>query len=391
MDDEVQLISDGDGLAVIGPRDAAKLFLKSVGLWAESQELDLRRLLSVGAGLAQTASEAAANSCYWFKLTDQSARLYREHGLMPSKTPGQSHLMIGKPGKVQNWLQTEQGPGSLLTNPATLSGLSGLMAQAALRQSMAEAFDYLATLDHKADDVLRKVDDAEVARMVGVGHAIERAMTIREQTGTVNETLWSTVDQAHQTIGATQAYALAQLDALAERLESTKVGDLAQAAAQAERDVRKWLALLARCSMLHDAVDVLELDRVLAEAPQELPAYRSGLQHARQQRGTVIAEHTRHLLDRMDLAVDTANAKIVWNRKKSVDVVRHANQLAPGIHDFHVTLSIESEPRAWDARQLGRGADIGSQVVQVARDTGPVVATGAGVLGFARVMKTRPN
>jgi hypothetical protein len=382
MGDEVQLISDGDGLAVIGPQNAVAKYLKSAGQWASSQELDLRRLkplLGVGADIAQEASEIAASSGRWIKLTEESARLVQENGLMPSKTPGQSHLMVGVPGRVQNWLQTEQDLGPLLTNPAALSGLGGIMAQAAMRQTMAEITDYLAKIDQKVDDLLRKVDDTVVAQMVGAGHAIERALTIRDETGGVNETLWSTVDQAHQTIGATQTYALNQLDAIAEKLESTKVGRLAKTAEQAEHEVPKWLAVLARCFQLQDAIDVIELDRVLAESQEGLAAYRRGLKKAQQERRELIAGHTADLLGRMEVAVGTANAKMVWNRTKSLEVVESANDLATGIHDFHGLLRIESEPQSWDARQLGRGADIGSQAIQVAKDKGPIVVTAASV------------
>jgi hypothetical protein len=131
--------------------------------------------------------------------------------------------MVGKPGSITSWLQTEQGLGTLLSNPEVLSGVAGIMAQAALRQTMAEIADYLATIDEKIDDVLRKQDDAVVAQMIGTGHAIERAMAIRAELCGGTETLWSTVDQAHQTIGATQAYALDQLDTVAEKMECVAV------------------------------------------------------------------------------------------------------------------------------------------------------------------------
>jgi hypothetical protein len=393
MDDELQLISDGDGLAVIGPQNAVEQFLKSAKQWGASQELDLRRLkplLGVGSDIAQAASEVAANSGRWIKLTEESARLVKENDLMPSKTPGRSHLMIGVPGETRKWLQTDQELGSLLTNPAALSGLSGIMAQAAMRQTMAEVIDYLAKIDLKVDDVLRKVDDTVVAEMVGAGHTIERALTIREETGGINETLWSTVDQTHQTIGATQTYALDQLDAIATKLESTKIGALAETVTQAEHEVPKWLAVLARCFQLQEAVDVIELDRVLAESPEGLDAYRRGLQKAQQERRALVADHTARLLGRMDVAVGTANAKVIWHRTKSLDVVGSANHLATGIHDFHGLLRIESNPQSWDARQLARGAEIGSQVIQVAKDKGPVVAA-VGVTGLAALGRMRQD
>ena len=70
MDDEIQLISDGDGLAVIGNPTAVERFLVSEGL--PSKDLGLQRLgsvLSTGAAAAQAGFEIAANSGRWVKLT----------------------------------------------------------------------------------------------------------------------------------------------------------------------------------------------------------------------------------------------------------------------------------------------------------------------------------
>ena len=70
MDDEVQLISDGDGLAVIGDPAAVERFLVSEGL--SSKDLGLPRLgavLNTGAAVAQAGSEIAANSGRWVKVT----------------------------------------------------------------------------------------------------------------------------------------------------------------------------------------------------------------------------------------------------------------------------------------------------------------------------------
>lgn len=227
MDNEIQLISDGDGLAVLGEPSSVEKFLRSEGLWASSKTLDLRRLASsvgVAGDATQVAAEIAASSARWLKLTPESAQLRKKYGLMASKVPGVTHAMVGRPGSVRHWLQSEQSPGSRLTNPAVLSSAAGLMQQVAMQQAMAEITDYLDRIDAKVDEVLRKQDDAEVSQMVGTGQTIERAMKIREETGGVNETLWSTVAQAHDRIGTTQTYALNQLNAIAEKLETTKVG-----------------------------------------------------------------------------------------------------------------------------------------------------------------------
>ena len=89
MDNEIQLISDGDGLAVIGDPTAVERFLVSEGL--PSKDLGLQRLgavLGTGAGVAQAGSEIAANSGRWVKLTKESAQLVKKYGLMESSKTG---------------------------------------------------------------------------------------------------------------------------------------------------------------------------------------------------------------------------------------------------------------------------------------------------------------
>lgn len=90
MDDEIQLISDGAGVAVIGDSAAVERFLASEGL-LPSTDLGLpkaRRVLGVGSAAAQAGSEIAANSGRWVKLTEESAQMVKKYGLMESKTPG---------------------------------------------------------------------------------------------------------------------------------------------------------------------------------------------------------------------------------------------------------------------------------------------------------------
>lgn len=388
MDDEIQLVDDGEGLAVVGEPAAVERSLRSLGLWEDSKALDLGRLkglLGVGADVTQTAAEIAANSSRWVKLTEKSARLYGEHGLMESKVPGESHLMVGVPGEISSWLQADEGLGSLLANPALLSGVGGLMAQVAAQQAMAEITTYLVRIDEKVDEVLRKQDNAVVAAMVGVGVAIERAMTMREEAGEVDEITWSTVNQAHTTIGATQSFALGELDAIARSLESTKVGDLATNAKKAEPEVQQWLGVLARCSQLHEAVDVLELDKRIDQSPEKLDSYRRGMKLDRDNRRKLISEHTEGLLARMDTAVGRANERMVLTRTRSIAVVESGNRVAVEVHLFNGSLGIEVASRSWEPRQLGPGKNIGSQAIQKGKDAGPYVGTAAtfvGVIAF---------
>ncbi|MFJ6496447.1 hypothetical protein [Streptomyces virginiae] len=382
MDNAIQLISDGDGLAVIGDPTDVERFLASEGL--PSKDLGAGRLKSVfdtGAAVAQAGSEIAANSGRWVKLTTESAQRLKKFGLMETKTPGISHAMLGKPGSIKSWLQIEKGAGSFLTNPARLAGAAGIMAQLAMQQTMDEITDYLAAIDEKVDDVLRAQKDAALARMIGMDLVIEETMTIREQVGRVSDVTWSKVQAAPATIAETQAYALRQLDALAEKVErksESKIGDLATAATEAESKAQEWLAVLARCFQLQDAIAVLELDRVLDTAPEELDRHRLGLRAARQNRLDLISRSTERLVARMNAAADTANAKVLLHPTKSPAIVQSSNHVATGIHDFHGRLGIESGRRQSDARRWVHAAaeardkalETGAKGVGVARSLG---------------------
>ena len=381
MDNEIQLISDGDGLAVIGDATEVERFLTSEGLM--SKDLGLARLTSAagtGAVVAQAGAEVAANSGRWVKLTRESVHLIEKHGLRKSSKTGLSTGVVkGSKGQVKGFVEFVKGPGTVLTNPAVLAGAAGVMAQVAMKQSMDEITSYLAAIDEKVDDVLRAQKDAVLARMIGVGLVIDETMTIREHRGRVDEVTWSKVQNAPTTIAETQGYVLGQLDALAEKLEhKTKIGDLASTAKDAESTVREWLAVLARSFQLQDAIAVLELDRVLDASPDELNGHRLGLKAARQDRLNHIARSTEQLVARMSAAAATANAKVMWNPTSSPAVIESSNQVASSVHDFHERLGIESdrqssETRRWvDAATEARdkALDTGAQGIGAARNLG---------------------
>ncbi|MFE4208877.1 hypothetical protein ACFRSX_14595 [Streptomyces goshikiensis] len=394
MDNEIQLISDGDGLAVIGNPTDVDRFLTSEGL--SSKDLGLQRLKSVagtGAGAAQAGSEIAANSGRWVQLTQESARLVEKYGLRESSKTGLSTGVVkGQKGQVRGFLEFVKGPRSLLTNPAALAGAARIMTQVAMQQTMDEITDYLATIDEKVDDVLRAQKDAALARMIGVGFVIEEAMTLREKRGRVDEVTWSKVQAVPATIAETQAYALRQLDALAQKMElKTKIGDLAEAAREAESGVREWLAVLARCFQLQDAIAVLELDRVLDASPEELHGHRLGLKAARQARLEHISRSTQRLVARMNAAAGAANAKVLLHPAKSPAVVQSSNDVATGVHDFHGRLGITSGRRSSEARRWADAATeakdkalaAGAKGVDAAR------ALGSGTLDRAGSVKGR--
>ncbi|WP_413452958.1 hypothetical protein AA0Y32_08055 [Georgenia phoenicis] len=96
MSSEIQLISDGDGLAVIGAAGAVERFLISEGLPA-SKDLGLQRLgpkLRGAAGLTQAGSEIAASSGRWVKLTEESAQNLSKYNLMKGSSSDVSRAVF---------------------------------------------------------------------------------------------------------------------------------------------------------------------------------------------------------------------------------------------------------------------------------------------------------
>lgn len=388
---EVELISDGNGLAVMGEPTAVERFLGSIGLSA-AEAPRFAPALGTTSAVVQAGSEIAANSGRWVKLTKESAQAVKAYGLMPTKTPGVSHAMIGQPGKTQQWIQVVKTPGAMMTNPAMLAGGAAMMTQIAMQQQMSEITNYLVAIDAKLDKVLRGQTNQVLSRLDGVDLAVREAMTVRDAVGRVSETTWSKVQSSAQTIHETQGYALRHLGDLADQLEeSNKIADLADAAKEAETEVRKWIMVLARCFELHEAVGVLELDRVLDASPDELDRHRLGLTSARRDQREVIGQRTEQLLARMEAAVAMANSKVLFNPKQSPAVVRSSNLVAADVHELHEVLGIESGRNAAEARQWKEAAaerwDSASAVGAQGVDT--VKQLGSKTTGQARAAKDK--
>lgn len=370
--EEIELISDGSGLAVIGDAAAVERFLSSAGVPSRDLQLmqKLGSALNVGTTAAKGGSEAAVSAGRWVKLTEESAQALKLGNAMKGSSDGVSRAIVTSKGKITNILEFVK-PGtvrSMLTNPAMLAGAAGIMAQLAMQQTMQEITDYLAVIDEKVDDILRAQKDAPIARMIGVGLVIDDALLKREHVGRVSDVTWSSLHGAAQTIAETQSYALRRLNALAENLEKkSKVGDLAKAAKEAEREVEEWLAVLARCFQLQDGLAVLELDRVLDSSPDDLDRHRAAIQAGRAKRRDLIATTTERLLSRMDLAAVTANDKVLLHPLKPGEVVRSSNEVGVDVLAFHETLGMQISRETLEKKRWSVAAGEARDTV---RDTG---------------------
>ena len=380
MSDEIELVSDGDGVALFGQAGAVDRFLTEAGVVSKdiAQPHRSAARFSAAAGIAQAGSGVAANAGRWVKLTEKSAEAMKVQRLMKGSSADVSRAVLTTDkGKITGLLEIMKStPTGMLTNPALLAGAAGIMAQLAMQQTMDEITDYLATIDAKVDDVLRAQKDAAVAQLIGVGFVLEEAMAIRESTGRVSETTWSKVQATTQTIAQAQGYALLQLDALAEKVEKqSKVGDIARTSKEAESKTREWLAVLARCFQLQEGVAVLELDRVLDADPAELDSHRVALQSARDRRRAQISDRTERLVTRIDAAAGTANAQVLFHPIQSGAVISSSNHVATEVIAFNESLGIESGRKVLEARRWTAAA-------VEARDK--VVETGAEGVDAAR-------
>lgn len=395
MTSEVELIGDGDGYAVIGTTTDVEAFLTSYDL--EAVDLKLERLgpqYKVGAGLASTAALGVQQSGRYLKLTEESFRAMQAMPAVTNSVTGNMHAILRAPNGqfAKNLEFVKGGAATMALNPATLIAASAMMQQMALQQSIDEIGDYLAVIDEKVDDVLRAQKDAVLADMIGVDQVIEEAMTLRETVGRVSEVTWSKVQATSMTTHRTQAYAIRQIDALAGKLESASVGDVAALAKKLEPQVREWLAVIAHCVRLQDSLAVLELDRVVDGSPEDLDTHRKGLKAARKDRLDLIHRTTEQLLARMETVNAQANKKVLTSPLAARKAIDSSGRVVGEVLQFQTVLEIEDGHESTAAKKwrtaaietkdkvIEKGAHTAGAAKQLGGDTAAKVRSSAGRL-----------
>ena len=387
MTDAIELICDGEGLAVLGDPTAVNRFLDSEGLRTQSQELRLERLgpaLETGSNIAELVSDIYANTGRYVRLTKESAEDVRRFGLMPTSVRGISHAMIGEPGSISKWIQVEDGPASLLMNPAVLSGVAGIMAQIARQQEVRALKEFLVSIDGKLDDLRRGQRDGILAKMDRAVSVIGEAMIIRERGGD-RETAWRKVENEVGTIAEVQANALREIEALADKVgdvdDGTGVGFLRKTTNEIESDVGVWLAVLAQCFRLENERTILELDHVLATNPRYWDGHRIGLSEALHEKRDEAVRRTTDLLERLDRAGAVARSNIILHAPAAHSVIDSVNTANGSLEKFHASLGGESH---WKELARIRWKDAirdPNQWRKAAKDVVPTVRTGMLIAG----------
>jgi hypothetical protein len=393
MGDEIELVSDGDGVVISGQAAAVERFLTEhdwLGNPREYRPGSLSTWLRTAGDLAISAGQVAEHSTRYLKLTPESAQKLKDAGgLMATKKDGISYAMLGKPGDVSSWLQVEDGAAALLTNPAVLAGLGGLMSQFAQQAEAQELKALLVRMDEKLDDLRRAQRDQVLAKLERAAEAIKEAMTIRAHGGDP-ETLWDKVQGESSAIHEVQRYTLRALGALADKVEGkTKTGELKKVAREIEGDIGLQLSILARCFELQDEFRVVELDHVHATAPKMLAGHRQGVEAARQQRRDDVLERTSRIMGRLDAAGEVAAANVLLHARSARSIVGSLNRTAETIDDFHAPLGVTLDReevllKAWTEalRDRDQLKTAGIEVGQKASMAG-TAAIGIGVMAVA--------
>ncbi|TPW77710.1 hypothetical protein [Schumannella soli] len=328
-------------------------------------------------GIAATVQESSGR---WVKLTKESAQLLKDLGIS-NPTSG---VARGDGGRILKHLVFE--PTTLLS-PTVLTSLAAVATQASLEASLDEIKEYLEEIDQKLDQLLQQRKIQALGQLGGVTLAIQEADAIHAATGTVSAVTWSKVQANSLALQTMQAESIAQLHAIADRVQSV-AGDTDESARMLEKvedDVTFWLGVLARTLALQDRQYVLELARVADSAGEDLESHRQGITIARTERGERIARSLGAINGSVRAGSDLSNFARVANPFSSRTVTQRANAVNRSVEDFaeHSGLELVAVEAIREMRWGGAvKALVGDAVTQVG-SAGAEVADRAKTFGGA--------
>lgn len=348
MKNQVELVADGNGVVVVGKKAAVTRFLKRAELRAQAEQFELSsmsRFLKNGSEAAKIAANAYDQSAMYLKLTPESAERLKEAGaLMKTKEKGISHAMLGEAGtKSMKWLQVQDSPAALATNPAILTGLGGIMAQFSEQSEGKELKEMLVRIDEKLDDVLRGERDKFIAQLKSVENQLSFSMIQLGANGDLR-TIWEKTAGVQKAITDVQSIALERLKTVADKVDDKKkAGTLKRMMKEVEGDVALYLSALGKCFELQSQFSEIELSYVFATAPDRFDNHRLGLFDAREERRRMVLEGTTRVMDRMVEAAGVAEDNILLHAPSARAVIASLNSTAEVMDSFHLPLGIETE------------------------------------------------
>lgn len=288
---------------------------------------------------AQAAGSVMVESGRWVKLTKESAELVAKYGRNGREEALQAGAVRQSNGRIIKHLKFTQ-PGQL--NPAMLTGIGGVMVQMALEQAVSEITDYLRELDAKLDDLLRDRKDQTVSELAGISHMIDETMLIYQQVGSISETTWSRVSGCPQDIATIQAYAIAKIKGLTEKVEREQdpkqVRPLTQ---QIRQEIRQWLGMLASEVRMQGRFSCILTARVCQEEPEQLEAHKKSIVLARDRRLAGIEQSLNALGKQLEANAGIVGGKVLLNPYSSPHAIADIESIASDLDAFAGTLQLE--------------------------------------------------
>lgn len=370
---EVELIVQGNAAIVAGGDVAVQDFLKSLAIperkrvKLQSKSLGRLRDQMKNAGtVAQGLSEIAEGSGYYIKLTKESAALRKEHGLYET-AGGITYAKIAnfeKPGKPGKWLKVDESLGAQFANPAVLSGLGGLMTQAALEQALSEITSYLKRIDTKLVDIGDTINDANVSNLIGVHTAIQKEVRRRDSGIRVDQDMWSKVSSYGDKLSGPQDNALRRIGAISKKLTACiSISEANLALDSAMRDVRNWLVVLVHVRQAELWLDELELEYRSNENSADYGKYVDSVRKEQIESLAKANQGLDNLLNSIDYVINLSNRRMVLDRSDAERAIPKAKWIEDRVWDLKTILDDDSERRSIEVRELSRGEAFLSQAV----------------------------
>lgn len=349
--DDVELISDGENLLVVG-RDtrAVEGFTRSIGVFERAREIGSRQLvpmLRAAAEATHATAETIAKSGLWVKLTAESAAAIQEYGLTETDVPGVAYAMAGRPGDIKQWLKISTSVSAKLTNPGMLSGVAGGLAQAASQAEAEQLRALLESLDEKLDQILRGQRDTVIGPLAGVERHLRASQAFLRVQGEIDTQEWDKLAGAPLRIREIQSTAVEKLRGVAADMEKHKrVGDLNAHLPEIKQQVQLWIGAIARCVSALDDFSALELEHTAAIAPHKLDGKRQAIQEDRQIAIAELSTGVADLMSQMSTSAERANKNVLLHRTKVPKVLGLIEDSRSPIKRLYDALGLELD---WDS------------------------------------------
>jgi hypothetical protein len=347
MKHQVEIISNGDELVILGKKSDVRKFVKEAGVLDLSLELDSGRLAKFLGRVVQgldVASKISETSVRWLKLTDDSARKIKQFGLMESAKHGKNvvHVMAGAPGKISGWLQAEVGGGNIFSNPAVLNGLSNYLSQQTLQLEQKQIQDMLKRIDSKLDDLHEKQLNEQLAKLDSVLACVQDAQTKSlHNDGIVNSVTWSQLDNQGAVLAELQAYAFRELQSHKEKAKGlTKIGAAARELKEIEKGAAVWLQVLGKTMELRTQLAQLELAAVESIHPNHLVNHAKGVRAALEQGRIQVGDFLISFLREISATTSIATANLILHKPAAEKIVRSISRVESKVVKFAEALEL---------------------------------------------------